>query len=150
MLTAPVFTGSWSVLLPISKLSFLRFYSLYTVGLFIFATSLCLLFGSATFPSTNAVICSTLPALPNCTNTLGCAVDAPFLVVNGSSVFGETTDGALCVNDDFLANLFSRSTPSHFLYAFASGVTWKIANILLVVAIELAGFAIAFPIAIGE
>ena len=48
----------------------------------------------------------------------------------------------------FMADL-SQATGSHLSLAFAGGVLFNIANILLVVAIDIAGMSVAFPLAIG-
>lgn len=49
---------------------------------------------------------------------------------------------------DFLSNLHSADT-SNFYYAIAAGAVFNIANVLLVAGIDMAGMAIAFPLAIG-
>jgi glucose uptake protein len=48
----------------------------------------------------------------------------------------------------FLANLGQADRP-HILYAFAGGLVFNVANLLLVAAIDIAGLAVAFPIGIG-
>lgn len=48
----------------------------------------------------------------------------------------------------FLADVAGSSTTS-ILYAALSGIVFNIANLLLVAAIEIAGLAVAFPVAIG-
>ncbi|MBZ5542131.1 MAG: GRP family sugar transporter [Acidobacteriia bacterium] len=50
--------------------------------------------------------------------------------------------------DSFFQNL-SAADSTHLAYAFAGGVVFNIANILIVAAISLAGLAVAFPIGIG-
>jgi glucose uptake protein len=50
--------------------------------------------------------------------------------------------------ESFLNNL-SGAAPSNMLLAFAGGVIFNVANILLVAAIAIAGLAVAFPIGIG-
>jgi glucose uptake protein len=49
---------------------------------------------------------------------------------------------------DFLSNLHS-ADPSNFWYALGAGVIFNVANVLLVAGIDMAGMAIAFPLAIG-
>jgi glucose uptake protein len=44
---------------------------------------------------------------------------------------------------------FSQATEHNLMFAFAGGVLFNIANILLVLAIDIAGMAVAFPLAIG-
>ena len=48
----------------------------------------------------------------------------------------------------FLSNL-SQAVPKMLLYAFLGGVIFNLANLLLVIAIEIAGLAVAFPVGIG-
>jgi glucose uptake protein len=50
--------------------------------------------------------------------------------------------------ESFIANLTS-ADGRHLLLAFAGGVVFNIANLLLVAAIALAGLAVAFPVGIG-
>lgn len=50
--------------------------------------------------------------------------------------------------DSFLHNLSAAGTTS-ILYAFAGGVIFNVANMLLVAAIAIAGMSVAFPIGIG-
>jgi len=50
--------------------------------------------------------------------------------------------------DSFMTNL-GRADIHHLLLAFAGGIVFNIANILLVAAIAIAGLAVAFPIGIG-
>lgn len=50
--------------------------------------------------------------------------------------------------EGFLQNI-SRADTSNLFYAILAGVIFNIANVLLVAAIEIAGLALAFPIAIG-
>jgi glucose uptake protein len=49
---------------------------------------------------------------------------------------------------DFLSNLRSADT-ANFYYAFVAGVVFNVANVLLVAGIDMAGMAVAFPLAIG-
>ena len=49
---------------------------------------------------------------------------------------------------DFLSNLRTADT-SNFYYAVAAGAVFNVANVLLVAGIDMAGMAIAFPLAIG-
>jgi glucose uptake protein len=49
---------------------------------------------------------------------------------------------------DFLSNLHSADA-ANFYYALAAGVVFNVANVLLVAGIDMAGMAIAFPLAIG-
>jgi glucose uptake protein len=49
---------------------------------------------------------------------------------------------------DFLSNLHSADT-ANFYYAIAAGAVFNIANVLLVAGIDMAGMAVAFPLAIG-
>src|SRR5580658_6215599 len=51
-------------------------------------------------------------------------------------------------NLDFVSNLHSADT-SNFYYAIAAGAVFNVANVLLVAGIDMAGMAIAFPLAIG-
>lgn len=50
--------------------------------------------------------------------------------------------------DSFMANLASTDA-HHLLLAFAGGIVFNVANMLLVAAIAIAGLAVAFPIGIG-
>ena len=50
--------------------------------------------------------------------------------------------------DSFMANL-GRADAHHLLLAFAGGIVFNVANMLLVAAIAIAGLAVAFPIGIG-
>jgi glucose uptake protein len=50
--------------------------------------------------------------------------------------------------DSFFSNL-SAASAGNLLYAFAGGVVFNLANLLLVAAIALAGLAVAFPVGIG-
>ncbi len=50
--------------------------------------------------------------------------------------------------ESFMANL-GQADAHHLLLAFAGGVVFNVANILLVAAIAIAGMAVAFPIGIG-
>ena len=49
---------------------------------------------------------------------------------------------------DFLSNLHSADT-ANFYYAIAAGAVFNVANVLLVAGIDMAGLAVAFPLAIG-
>jgi len=49
---------------------------------------------------------------------------------------------------DFLSNLHAADA-SNFCYALAAGALFNVANVLLVAGIDMAGMAIAFPLAIG-
>jgi len=55
----------------------------------------------------------------------------------------ERSDGT-----DFLSNIRSADR-SNILYAIAGGAIFNVANLLLVAGIEMAGLAIAFPVAVG-
>ncbi len=50
--------------------------------------------------------------------------------------------------EGFIYNL-SKATSSNYLYALIAGFIFNIANLLLVAGIDIAGLAVAFPIAIG-
>jgi glucose uptake protein len=43
----------------------------------------------------------------------------------------------------------SSATPIHIFWAFLAGIVWNAGNILLVAAIAMAGFSLAFPVGIG-
>jgi glucose uptake protein len=58
---------------------------------------------------------------------------------------GNTQSGS---PDSFMTNL-GRADAHHLLLAFAGGIVFNVANILLVAAIAIAGLAVAFPIGIG-
>lgn len=58
---------------------------------------------------------------------------------------GNTRPGSA---DSFMANLGSADA-HHLLLAFAGGIVFNVANMLLVAAIAIAGLAVAFPIGIG-
>lgn len=58
---------------------------------------------------------------------------------------GNTQPGSA---DSFMTNL-GRADAHHLLLAFAGGIIFNIANMLLVAAIAIAGLAVAFPIGIG-
>jgi glucose uptake protein len=51
-------------------------------------------------------------------------------------------------SSSFLANVHSTDT-MNFWYALAGGAVFNIANLLLVAGIDMAGLAVAFPVAIG-
>src|SRR5690348_15043765 len=65
-------------------------------------------------------------------------------VIMGSTL-GNTRPGS---PDSFMANLGSADA-HHLLLAFAGGIVFNVANMLLVAAIAIAGLAVAFPIGIG-
>jgi glucose uptake protein len=50
--------------------------------------------------------------------------------------------------ESFITNL-SQATSSNYIYALSAGFIFNIANLLLVAGIDIAGLAVAFPIAIG-
>lgn len=50
--------------------------------------------------------------------------------------------------EGFITNL-SQATSSNYIYALSAGFIFNIANLLLVAGIDIAGLAVAFPIAIG-
>lgn len=56
-----------------------------------------------------------------------------FLTIGGGSIYHDTaTDGA-----------------SHIIAAFAAGLIFNVANVLLIAGVQLAGLAVAFPVGIG-
>jgi len=66
----------------------------------------------------------------------------------GACVWGLTLGSFGSTGTSFRADI--ASTTAHFaLLAFAGGVLFNIANLLLVAAIDIAGLAVAFPIGIG-
>src|ERR1700743_2832269 len=71
---------------------------------------------------------------------LGICLIALVLALTTGSVH---TDGT-----DFLSNL-RVADPSNFFYALVAGAVFNVANVLLVAGIDMAGMAVAFPLAIG-
>src|SRR5580700_328628 len=69
-------------------------------------------------------------------------------VVLCSWVFGLTLGSSGASGEPFLANL-EAADPSNWVQALIGGAIFNVANLLLVAAIDIAGLAIAFPIAIG-
>jgi glucose uptake protein len=69
-------------------------------------------------------------------------------VVLCSLVFAFTLGSWGSVGEPFLANLHA-TNPSNLLFALIGGAIFNVANVLLVAAVDMAGLAIAFPIAIG-
>ncbi|MBS2211415.1 multidrug DMT transporter permease [Carboxylicivirga mesophila] len=65
-----------------------------------------------------------------------------------SLLFGLTFGSSGATGQSFIENL-SQSTPRILALALMGGVLFNLANLLLVVAIDLAGMAVAFPIGIG-
>ncbi|GJM29292.1 MAG: multidrug DMT transporter permease [Cyclobacteriaceae bacterium] len=65
-----------------------------------------------------------------------------------SLVLALTLGSSGSIGRDFITDL-SQATGQHLGSAFFGGVVFNIANLLVVTAIDLAGMAIAFPIAIG-
>ncbi|MDO5553194.1 MAG: multidrug DMT transporter permease [Planctomycetia bacterium] len=74
--------------------------------------------------------------------------DYVFGVVLTSLVFALTLGSQGEYGQSFVANLKQASGTS-LAFAFAGGVVFNIANILLVAAIAIAGMAVAFPVGIG-
>ncbi len=74
--------------------------------------------------------------------------DYVFGVVIASLVFALTMGSNGELGRGFCADLAQANTRSLF-YAFAGGVVFNIANILLVAAIAIAGMSVAFPVGIG-
>ena len=74
--------------------------------------------------------------------------DYAFGIVLASLVLALTLGSFGSSGDSFLANLRAADT-ANIVYAVAAGVIFNVANLLLVAGIEMAGLAIAFPIAIG-
>ena len=74
--------------------------------------------------------------------------DYAFGIVLASLVLALTLGSFGSSGDSFLANLRAADT-MNIVYAVAAGVIFNVANLLLVAGIEMAGLAIAFPIAIG-
>ena len=69
-------------------------------------------------------------------------------IVLASLVLALTLGSFGSSGDSFLTNLRAADT-ANIVYAVAAGVIFNVANLLLVAGIEMAGLAIAFPIAIG-
>ncbi|MBR8536981.1 multidrug DMT transporter permease [Carboxylicivirga sediminis] len=65
-----------------------------------------------------------------------------------SLLFGLSFGSSGATGQSFIENL-SQSTPRILALALLGGVLFNLANLLLVVAIDLAGMAVAFPIGIG-
>ncbi len=74
--------------------------------------------------------------------------DYVFGVVIASLIFALTLGSNGEVGRAFVADL-KQASPESIGYAFAGGVVFNIANILLVAAIAIAGMAVAFPVGIG-
>ena len=74
--------------------------------------------------------------------------DYAFGIVLASLVLALTLGSFGSSGDSFLTNLRAADT-MNIVYAVAAGVIFNVANLLLVAGIEMAGLAIAFPIAIG-
>jgi len=72
------------------------------------------------------------------------AVGIFFISVMFAFTMGSTTNDA----SNFLNNIRS-ADPSNILYTMVGGAIFNLANLLLVAAIDMAGLAIAFPVAIG-
>jgi glucose uptake protein len=69
-------------------------------------------------------------------------------VVLCSWVFGLTLGSSGSSGQSFLANLHAADT-SDWILALIAGAIFNVANLLLVAAVDIAGLAVAFPIAIG-
>jgi glucose uptake protein len=69
-------------------------------------------------------------------------------LVLGSLLWGLTLGSMGATGRPFLADLASMNS-RHTLMALMGGITFNVANLLLVAAIEIAGLAVAFPIGIG-
>lgn len=65
-----------------------------------------------------------------------------------SLAFAFTLGSSGLAGEAFMQNLRT-ATASNLLYALLAGVIFNMANVLLVAAIEIAGLAVAFPLAIG-
>lgn len=74
--------------------------------------------------------------------------DYVFGVVIASLIFALTLGSNGELGRAFCEDL-KQAAPASLVYAFAGGVVFNIANILLVAAIAIAGMAVAFPIGIG-
>ena len=75
-------------------------------------------------------------------------LDYCFGVLTTSLVIALMFGGSQTTDSSFLSNLM-KADFIHIIYAFLGGIVFNIANFLLVVAIEMAGMSVAFPIAIG-
>ena len=69
-------------------------------------------------------------------------------LVLGALVWGLTLGSMGVTGKSFLADL-SAMDSWHFWMAMSGGITFNIANLLLVAAIDIAGLAVAFPVGIG-
>jgi glucose uptake protein len=69
-------------------------------------------------------------------------------LVVGVLVWGLTLGSTGEIGRRFLADVLGASKAS-VIYAILGGIIFNIANLLLVVAVEIAGLAVAFPVAIG-
>jgi glucose uptake protein len=69
-------------------------------------------------------------------------------LVVGALAWGLTLGSLGRTGKPFLADIATLDT-SHMMMAFAGGIDFNIANLLLVAAIDIAGLAVAFPIGIG-
>lgn len=64
-------------------------------------------------------------------------------------IMGLTLGRTEAASPNSLFRNLASADAAHYAYAFAAGVVWNIANILIVAAISLAGLAVAFPVGIG-
>ena len=69
-------------------------------------------------------------------------------LVLGSLAWGLTLGSLGATGNSFFADLASTNS-RHLLMALVGGITFNLANLLLVAAIDIAGLAVAFPIGIG-
>jgi glucose uptake protein len=69
-------------------------------------------------------------------------------LVLGALAWGLTLGSMGITGKSFLTDLATMDT-THFLMALIGGITFNLANLLLVAAINIAGLAVAFPIGIG-
>lgn len=69
-------------------------------------------------------------------------------LVAGSLAWGLTLGSCGTVGLPFFADL-GHASAAHFCLALAGGITFNIANLLLVAAINISGLAVAFPVGIG-
>jgi glucose uptake protein len=69
-------------------------------------------------------------------------------LVLGALLWGLTLGSLGASGKSFLADLGAMDT-RHFVMALLGGITFNIANLLLVAAIDIAGLAVAFPVGIG-
>ena len=65
-----------------------------------------------------------------------------------SLIFAFTLGSIGSQGSSFVSNI-SQAAPKLLFYAFLGGVIFNLSNILLVVAIEIAGMAVAFPVGVG-